>query len=485
MSPDQARTDLIKKIMAGEIAAYSEARQYLKTSVADATAARQILADIFPLIKKINWGFFSDLSLDKFPKLWHELVITDESAREFGDLKQYMTLSQVYASILDIHGYTTFCQENKVNITMLQRLDNFISIRIAQCASAFGVLARREMGDSVILVGAEVSAILAATFEIIQLFSKEGVIKGGSGVKADFFLPAFKISAGIAGGQPQTPLIISENGTLAGSLINTAARLQSRANAMAPNQTKVITDQYVLLNFEKLNYKQGILDKIQFFFNGEVSFKGITMKNFEAYLYTPADHYKTKIQEDLNTLQEAIRENQWQTKVMTSLCDLACATAKAMPPFFQSVTVDRQAVNLNNQIVDAEFRELKNLMTATGDYQGAVEKLGFLCRALEQCAPFDRVVLEYCVNIHKTYQVPLRNYIDLFQDHLQDKNAQVFTPEEAKIFQIRKQVENAYQSLMKRLRQGDHLKDKRRIFWLNAVQNTKKDMDFKIYSGKK
>lgn len=485
-SAEKAASELISRIITGEVKTFAAVREYLESAKLGLVTMKPYLTEIFQLIKQLNWGVFSTLNKDQFPKLWHELILTDEDTREYGDLKQYMMLSKIYVAILDIHGYTSFCEEKKINITMLQRLDSFISTKISQCALSYGVLACREMGDSVLLIGSEATAILAATFDIIALFSKERTVHlEGTVVMPDLFLPAFKISAGLAGGQPSNPLVITDKGSISGSLINSAARLQSRANYISPNETKVIAEQYVLHNFEKSQYKPAMLDKLSFFYNGEIAFKGISMKNYEVYLYNPSDHYKSKIQDFLTKLQDSIKENQWQTKVMANLCDLVSITAKSIPPFYVNMKVDKKPVHLTNQFVDAEFRAIKTLMCDLSDYQNAVERLGFITRAMEQCDAIDKLIIEYCHTIYETYQQPLTNYLGLLQDHLKQNAAQVFTPDETKVQQLYKQVEQSYNKVILTLHQGPHFKDKRMLFWYNAVESAKKDIDFKIYSGKK
>lgn len=484
LSPDKVKVELINRVINGAITTFSEAKAWLATVDTDKNALRPVLADVFRLIQKLYWGVFSSMNKESHLKLWHELVIPDEETREFGDLKQYMMLSKIFVGILDIHGYTQFCEEKKNNITMLQRLDEFISTKIYQCAQAVGVIAAREMGDSVILIGSDACSLLSATFEIIQLFGKERQVHFQSDIKADYYLPAFQVSAGIAGGQASNPLVITEKGGLAGSLINSAARLQSRANSISSNSTKVIVEQYVLVNFEKTPNRTGFLEKLNFFYNGEIAFKGVSMKNYEVYLYNPAEHYKSQIQDYLTKLQNSINENQWQSNVFLNLCDLGSVTAKFHEPFYYSVEVDRKPVHVTNQYVDAEFRDIKNLI-GLSDFVTALDKLGFLCKVLDQCDAFDKLVLEHCVTIYNTYQIPLRKYQDLMNDYIQKNIGQVFTPDEMKVNQLYVQVEKSYQHVQKTLRQGEHMKDKRMKFWYNAIETTKQDIDFKIFSGKK
>lgn len=485
-STEKARNDLVGGILRGEIETFTQVREYLEKARIGLSAMKSCLPEIFSLIKKLNWGVFSALNKEEFPKLWHELILTDEETREYGDLKQYTMLSKIYVAILDIHGYTGFCEEKKINITMLQRLDAFITTKIYQLAQAYGVLACREMGDSILLVGSEAAAILAATFDIIALFSKDRTVHlEGAVMMPDLFLPSFKISAGIAGGQPSNPLVITEKGSISGSLINAAARLQSRANYISPNETKVIAEQYVLHNYEKSQYKPAILENLNSFYNGEIAFKGTAIKNYEVYLYNPSDHYKSKIQDFLTKLQESIKENQWQTKVMANLCDLVSATAKSVPPFYFNIKIDKKPIHLTNQFVDAEFRAVKTLMCELSDFQHAIERLGFITLALEQTDGIDKLIVEYCRAIYETYQAPLDGYLGLLQSHLKENAAQVFTPDETKVQQLFKQVEQSYNKVIQTLHQGPHFKDKRMLFWYNAVESVKKDIDFKIYSGKR
>jgi hypothetical protein len=484
-SVDKIKMEIVSLIINGKINSYSEAREYMDKINLDRSTVQAILPDIFILIKRLYWGIFSVLSRENFSKLWFDLVLEDHEFRGYGNLKQYFILSKIYIAILDIHGYTKFCEEKKNNITMLQRLDEFITTKIYQCASSFGVLAAREMGDSVILISSEAASILSATFEIIALFSKERKIQFQSEILPDLFLPEFKISAGIAGGQSSNPLVITENGALSGSLINSAARLQTRASTIAPKETKVIIEQYVLYNFEKSPSKKGVLENLNFFYNGEISFKGICMKNYEVYLGHPSEHYKSRIQECLTRLRDSIKENKWQSTVFTNLCDLVSITAKSIEPFYYKIQIDRKLIYLNNQYIETEFQELKNRMVQLCDFQTAIERLGFLSRVLEYCETFDKLVLEYCATIYQTYQTPLNHYMSLLLLHIEENAARAFTPDELRVKQLYSQVKQSFDGVMKMVNQGEHLKDKRMMLWFNAIESTKKDIDFKIYSGKK
>ena len=108
---------LSEQIVSGKIKTFSEIFTYASNVNFDKiNDHNNILKGLFQLIRKINWGFFNNLDKETYPKLWDQFVIENPKYNFAGDLKLSLTIADIYIAMLDIHGYTKFCEENKNNL---------------------------------------------------------------------------------------------------------------------------------------------------------------------------------------------------------------------------------------------------------------------------------------------------------------------------------------------------------------------------------
>ncbi|MEJ5190097.1 MAG: hypothetical protein WHT84_12860, partial [Breznakiellaceae bacterium] len=135
-----------------------------------------VIPRIFKLIQKLQWGFFRDIDPEQYPKIWKEVVVPHPEFKQCGDLKRNLTISDIYVGILDLHGYTRFCEKNKNNLSMLQMLDDLIQVDLLNIAKKYNVVFQRRQGDEMVLVGASAADVLAVTLLVIQAFSKQRTI---------------------------------------------------------------------------------------------------------------------------------------------------------------------------------------------------------------------------------------------------------------------------------------------------------------------
>jgi len=481
---DKLKLQIYDLIINDKVGSFSQLLNELKEN--KISLNKEFLKEAFNLFKKINWGCFYKLDPELFHKLWDELVLKNESYPEFGDLKKYTMISEIYVSIMDIHGYTKFCEETKRNLSLLKRLDQFVNNEVTKCAEHYKVLGFRERGDEILLIGADVEQILAATFEVINLFSKSNDISSYLGVKSDFYLPAFNVSAGIAGGQPTIPLIITENGELSGYLLNMAARLQTRANTLSPDKTKVIVEQYIYYNYNKITKKNyDILKNLLFFDNGEIEFKGVKVKTYEAYVYTLESQYKSYIKDLLLALQSAIKENQWQSNVFNCLCELVIQTAKSLPQFNEELCLNNQKFTINNNWIINEFTQMMRLYNNENNYEKVIEKLRNVSEIIMNLNSFDKLVTEYCYNILKVYEIPFVLYKNFLEKYINENKSKLLTLEEKRVSDYFEAIKKRYYEIMDNLNQSKELKDKKKIYWGKAIELVRDKMRFNIYSGKK
>lgn len=276
----------------------------------------------FALIKKLHWGYFESLYPERFPRLWAELVIPDLKWDFAGELKRSLSLPNLYVGLIDLHGYTRFCRENRKNLSRLTQLDSLIQNEIPEVVEAVGVLARRVRGDEILIIGASAAEVLEAVLLTGEFFKRGSDARGMS-------LPAFEISAGVAGGQGFTDFVVTEDGDLSGDAVNTAARLQSRAGRVSPDRTRVMVTGHVHrklsaeLSSREDRARYRLLSAVEFVDAGRVEFKGVTVAVHDAVFTDGPDARRLEYKNAQEKLYESIEAGLWKGRVFEDAVRLA------------------------------------------------------------------------------------------------------------------------------------------------------------------
>ncbi|MDR2144318.1 MAG: hypothetical protein LBP29_08115, partial [Treponema sp.] len=327
------------RIVNREIIAFSQLVNFAAPIIRD-SRCHPVITRCFELIKQLNWGFFARINPTSHRKLWRELVIPDKNFPEAGDLKPTLQISNLYISMLDIHGFTKFCMDSRKNLSLMHTLDKAINHEIRHIADLCGSASRRERGDEIVVISASATDALMATLSIIDYFAKTSVV-GDPNISTRrtgdaAILPVFKISAGITGGNTTSPLIMTEEGYLSGFLLNSGARLQTRANELSPRESRVMIAKQVYMSFQKENVLEKcslVKNKAVYFLDtGLIEFKGVQIPTCEV-VFKEEDRYKEKFSEELVRLFGAIRENLWEQRIFLSLIELLSRVAVEMPKF--------------------------------------------------------------------------------------------------------------------------------------------------------
>ena len=329
---------LYEKILHREVDTFADLVGYTRKLNPPYSPDRALLR-AFQLLKELRWGFFRELDRSAFTKLWKELVVPHEDYKYAGDLKRNISISNIFVGLLDIHGYTRFCQDSKGNLSRLRKLDEFLHEGIQRISRTNSALAHRERGDEIVVIAATATDCLKTTLEIINSFSKRSLIKAPEVQRnredLSIILPEFKVTAGVAGGNLSTPLIVTESGYLSGFLINTAARLQSLANELAPTESKVIISQTVHAALQKENSLVAnelfTSNHLAFFNNGPIAFKGGQIQSCEV-IFREEERLRLLYAGVMEELFEMLRQGQWQQKVFTSLLAAIDAACAHLPP---------------------------------------------------------------------------------------------------------------------------------------------------------
>ncbi|MCL2764027.1 MAG: hypothetical protein FWD40_01945 [Treponema sp.] len=485
---------LYDKITAKEITTFSKLKEYTAPAMRDKWT-HAVIMRAFQLLKRVNWGFFAAICPNTQKKLWKEMVIPDRDFPEAGDLKKTLQISNLYVAMLDIHGYTKFCMESRKNLSMMHTLDWAIENEVKRISTQCGVISQRERGDEMVVVAAGATDALMATLCIIDYFDKTEIVNDPSistkrtgNAEA---LPAFKITAGITGGNTQSPLIITERGNLAGFLLNSGARLQTRANELSPQDSRIMIAKQVMMNYEKENKDNAagkcILmqnDSIYFFDTGHIEFKGVMIPTCEV-VFDKNERYKEKFAEDMTRLFGSIRENLWEQRIYQDLMELLTRVAQCMPKFTYTPP---QPVHGMQTITNESYVQLCRLAMkaycVNEDYYLAVDYLQQLLSISEKIPSFDRLVLDYLQGIKDKYQLLL----DAFEKHIdkevEEKASTIFHGDHYKTWNAAKNGAQIYEKLRAIGRKSKEITKKKNL-WLNMLTQNKGKMEFTLYSGKK
>jgi hypothetical protein len=420
------------------------------------------------------------------------LVIPDKDFPEAGDLKKTLQISNLYIAMLDIHGYTKFCMESRKNLSMMHTLDWAIENEIRRISTQCGAISQRERGDEMVIVAASATDALMVTLCIIDYFGKTDVVKDPSiptkrtgNAEA---LPVFKITAGITGGNTQSPLIITERGNLSGFLLNSGARLQTRANELSPKESRVMVARQVVMNYEKENAANSCLlmqkDSIYFFDTGHIEFKGVMIPTCEV-VFDRAERYKEKFSEEMTKLFSSIRDNLWEQKIFQYLIELLIKVAYLMPSF---TVTPAQPINAMQTITNESYvqlcRSAYKAYCVDENYHTAVEFLRHLINISLQIPSFDRLVFDYLSGITVKYEILLAAYETYIDREVEEKAAHIFNGDLHKTWLAAKNGFLVYEKLKANGRNSKEI-TKKKTAWLNILSQNKEQMEFTLYSGKK
>jgi hypothetical protein len=481
---------LYDRVISREISTFSAFRAFAPKILQDKRAYPTVMR-IFELIKRLNWGFFAGIGPDTHKKIWRELVIPDPAIPSAGDLKRTLSISNLYIAMLDIHGYTRFCQESRKNLSMLHTLDRAINSAIRDISTKCHAVSQRERGDEIVVVAASATDALMAALCIMDYFAKTNVVadpeipteRTGEAV----VLPAFQLSAGISGGNTSTPLIVTEQGQLSGFLLNTGARLQTRANELSPTECRVMLTKQVEMSYIKENTVEKCVlfqnSAVYFLDTGLIEFKGVLLPTCEA-VFRKEDRYKEQYSPELNQLFNSIRESLWEQRIYTDLIQLLAKSALVMPSFSVNLSAPVGGLTVANS---NSFQQLcRAALRAYGDddYGLALSLLHDFIGILEIIPRYDRLILDYLRGITEKYSLLLEEYDQMIDREIDERAGRIFTEPHFKAYLAAKNGAALYEKLRFAGRKSPELTQKKAI-WYSLIKKNQEKMAMTIHSGKK
>ena len=482
---------LSEKVISKEVTTFSRLKE-LAAPILRNTKTHPVIMQVFNLIRRLNWGFFSDMAKETHLRLWRELVIPDKQFPDAGDLKDTLQISNLYIAMLDIHGYTQFCMDSRKNLSMMHTLDWAMNTEVRRISTACQAVSQRERGDEMVVVAASATDALTVCLAIIDYFAKTNIVNDPKistkrEGNADA-LPVFKISAGITGGNTQSPLIITEKGNLSGFLLNSGARLQTRANELSGKESRIMIAKQVYMNYMKENEK----DKCAIFRNkavyfldtGQIEFKGVQIPSCEV-VFKAEDKYKENFSEEMVQLFGAIKENLWEQRIFQDLLSLLSKAATSMPKF---TVTPPYPINGMQTVTNDSFMQLcRSALKAyvhDEDYSAAVSLLKTLISLIEQIPQFERLILDYLRGITDKYDMLLKLYLENIDREIENRAQHIFEGNYLKAWHASKNAVTVYEKLKAIGRRSPEV-PKKKVLWYNLIKQNSAQMEFVLHSGKK
>ena len=483
-------TFLAEAVVEERIQTFSELMEWVAPLPRDARF-NAVIPRIFKLLRKLNWGFFRDIDPETYPKIWKEVVIPHKELKQCGDLKRNLTISDVYVGILDLHGYTRFCEKNKNNLSMLQMLDDIIQVDLMKIAKSYNVVFQRRQGDEMVLVGASACDVLAVTLLIIDTFAKRRTfnVKEQANHRSGYkiILEEMHISAGIAGGKKFTPFIITKDGDLSGGVINTAARLQGRANELSSSKSIILVSRTVFTSFtaEMKTAPHPFFTKtpIKFFDSGWISFKGISVAVHDV-LYTEQDMQKLLYEAQMTDLYRAIEGGLWKDGIFIALLSLVSKVLRTMPKIRIDVTEQGLTQSFTNEDLIKFTQDTLSTFRLSQDYRKALQNLEKLVGYLDMIPRFDPLCLEYAHSILQEYKKILVHYEERISPKIEEKVSSVLPAKYRALYEEGRRGSEVYQKLRERLYQTLTPLEIS-LLWSSVIDGLQKNLDVSIHSGKK
>ena len=482
---------LSDKVVAGEVRKFSQLME-LADPILRSQRTHPVIMKTFELIKKLNWGFFANMARDTHAKLWRELVIPDVKFPDAGNLKDTLQISNLYIAMLDIHGYTQFCMDSRKNLSMMHTLDWAMSTEVRRISRACHALSQRERGDEMVVVTASASDAITITMAIMDYFGKTNIVNDPAVPtkregNADA-LPAFKISAGITGGNTQSPLIITEQGNLSGFLLNSGARLQTRANELSGKESRIMIARQVYMNFMKENEKEKCTiyknKTVYFLDTGQIEFKGVQIPSCEV-VFKPEDKYKESFSDEMVQLFASIKDNLWEFKIFQDMMTLIAKAAQVMPKF---TVIPPNPINGIQTITNESFaqlsREALKSYSQDEDYAAAVSMLKTFIFLIEQIPKFERLILDYLRGVTDKYDMLLNSYQETIDREIQNRAQNIFQGNYYKAWLAAKNAVGVYEKLKAMGRKSNEV-PKKKSLWYNLIKQNADQMEFVLHSGKK
>ncbi len=482
-------THIYWQIVTRRITGFPELVDYL-AHLDEGPRKQYVLQTAFPLIREIHWGFFRELNTKTYPVLWEQLIRPHPVYPFAGELKRSITITDIYCAFVDLHGYTAFSRNTK-DAPLLRLLDVCIEDDVKQICRDNHVLSNRARGDEIILIGTSSYDVLNSVGMIADYFGERRFTEKMEIVhrrqRDRLKLPEMTISAGIAGGKKYTSLVITATGDLSGTVVNTAARLQSRASIISAENSRILTTQNVRVKYAaeaSSQYAPVFTDsQLAFLDVGPFSFKGVEIRLTEV-LMNPGEMYRLEYQEQLDQFVEALKNEHWHDSVFITLAKLIVQAFKVMPKFEVELSEDSEGLtSLSNAVIIRLTLAALDRFETGKDYSRAIADLVRALRHLERIPGVDHFLLLYCKAVLEEYQHVQEAYNRQILLFTEKNRSRLFSSDENRRYEDAKMNASKYERMKANLDERIDA-DKRKSLWHRLVKDIKPSLTESLYLGK-
>lgn len=431
---------LSDKIVKGDLMTFNAMRSYCAV-LPESPRTEAILKRAFELQRRLYWGFFRDISPSTHPKVWSKVVVPDRKYHFAGDIKRMATIPDVYMSIIDIHGYTRFCQKHRHNMSMLELLDRVIQQDLPKIAAKFGVVIRRARGDEILLLGGSASELFEVVYLIARRLAKDGSSSNGAprgGPKGDGAatetllavpvdgLPRFQISAGVAGGAKYAQLVITRDGDLSGTIVNTAARLQARANRISPDRTKILLTSVTFqkLKMQPSSERYDFLKAVDFFDTGMVEFKGVNVPVFDT-VFLDREASRLEYRDRMGALYDSIGQGLWTTRVFADALNLMARIATSTEGGLLDESTGEPIDAADSISIIQRIKKAQGLFDGER-FEQAIAEFSELVDVFCRAAGRDPIATEYLSDVRDNYRILLSRFTESLDREIDEHLEAIF-----------------------------------------------------------
>lgn len=444
-SPYEILVHLSDKILKGDLVTFKALRSYCQP-LPDNPRTEAILKRAFELQKRLYWGFFREVSPVSFPKVWSKVVVPDQRYHFAGDLKRLAMIPDVYMAMIDIHGYTKFCQKHRHNMSMLDLLDQVMQRDLPAIAAKYGVVSRRSGGDEILLLGGSAAELFEVVYLITRRLAKDKSFRAededdfdaeiedeeDSPAKIDTSpvsndaLPGFQISAGVAGGAKYSQLVITRDGDLSGMIVNTAARLQSRANKISPDASKILLTSVTFQKLKSLPPSSHFefLRGVDFFDTGMVEFKGVNVPVFDT-VFLDREAHRLEYRDRMGALYESLDQGHWSSRVFADALNLMARIATATPGGLVDETSGQSIDAADSISLMQRIKKAQSYYTAER-FELAVNEFSDLLEVFSRAKGKDAIAIEYLVAVRDVYRKLIDSFTARLDIEIDDKLESIF-----------------------------------------------------------
>lgn len=440
------------------------------------------------LIRELNWGMFRDLDKETFPRLWKVFVLPDRHYRDIGDLKRNINVPNVFCSIIDIHAYTEFCRRHRHNFSMLNVLDGIIEQDVRDIARRNECMSYRTGGDNIVVIGTSGIDVLNATLGILDCFSRRRVVNSTKLAEArrgkSIVLQDIQVTAGIAGGQHYSSMIVTTNGDVSGSIVNTASRLQGFANFLSPENSRVMITSHVHSAVHRDSRSKGDESLgYEFFFCGRVHFKGVGLPVYEV-LSMESDFKKLRYQKELRRLQTTINNGSWKDRILPDTIGLVIAVLNTVPFKKLEVVFDEETKVYSTSTVISFAEHALETYRTENDHRHMSDRLGTLLKIIQVVRRFDRLALIHVREVAAMFDRLAREYEAVQYEKIRENENGLFSQKERKVLANADRFDRARDRLIERGKDTNNIYSSS-MLWNKVISEAEKEWEFRIYSGKR